>query len=113
MNTITRAIEQTLTELHIPVNLHGYRYLAYSIELVVADPMRIQGITKDLYRETAKHYDTTWEAVEHANRTAINACWNMGGREKLDEVVGYHLAERPWATEFIAVIASYIRDIHG
>lgn len=112
MDTLSGFVKQTLTELHILPYLHGYQYLAYSIEQVVVDPQRICGVTKDLYRETARHYGTTWHAVEHAGRTAINVCWNRGGREKLDEVVGYHLAERPWAVEFISLVADYIRRVH-
>ncbi len=109
MDSITVVVQQTLNELHIPMRLCGYQYLTYSIERIVAEPMRIQGITKDLYPEAARHYGTTWKAVDRANRTAINTCWERGGREKLDEVVGYHLAERPWPTEFISAVAEYIR----
>lgn len=112
MDTLSGIIKQTLSELHIPSRLHGYGYLAYNIEQVVIDPQRIQGVTKDLYRETARRHGTTWQAVEHADRTAINACWERGGREKLDEVVGYHLVERPWATEFIVLVADHIRRVH-
>lgn len=112
MDNLANVVEQTLIDLHIPTRLRGYWYLAYSIEQVAADPMRIQGITKDLYQETARRHGTTWRAVEHADRTAINACWDRGGREKLDEVVGYHLVERPWATEFIAFVADHIRRVY-
>lgn len=112
MDNLTSVVEQTLTELHIPMRLRGYRYLTYSIERVATDPMLIHGVTRELYCETAKHYGTTWQAVERAGRTAINVCWDRGGREKLDEVVGYHLTERPWATEFIAFVAEHIRRVH-
>lgn len=112
METLSDFVKQTLSELHISSHLHGYQYLADNIEQVVIDPMRIHGVTKDLYRETANRYGTTWQAVERDDRTAINVCWNRGGREKLDEVVGYHLAERPWAVEFIAFVADYIRRVH-
>lgn len=113
MDTLPEIIKQTLLELHISPHLHGYGYLAYNIEQVVIDPLRIHGVTKDLYQETARQHGTTWQAVERAGRTAINACWDRGGREKLDEVVGYHLVERPWATEFIAIVAGYIREVCG
>ena len=113
MDILPGVVEKTLTELHIPTRLRGYRYLTYSIAQVATDPARIHGVTKDLYRETARRYGTTWQAVEHAGRTAINVCWDRGGRVKLDEVVGYHLTERPWATEFISSVAAYVRNACG
>ena len=88
MDTLPEIIKQTLLELHISPHLHGYGYLAYNIEQVVIDPLRIHGVTKDLYQETARQHGTTWQA-------------------------GHHLVERLWATEFIAIVAGYIREVCG
>ena len=63
MDILPGVVEKTLTELHIPTRLRGYRYLTYSIAQVATDPARIHGVTKDLYRETARRYGTTWQAV--------------------------------------------------
>lgn len=112
MDTLSNLINRTLIDLHILPHLNGYKYLSYNIEQVVINPLRIAGVTKDLYRETARLHGTTWQAVERADRTAINVCWDRGGRERLDEMVGHHLVERPWAIEFIALVADYIRRVH-
>lgn len=107
---ISTAIRGVLGGLHIPPNLLGYHYLVYSIEAVALDPMRIRGITKDLYRETASAYGTTASAVEHDIRTAVETCWKHGGRKTLREMANCYLTKRPSNARFISVVAMYIRS---
>lgn len=101
-------VKEALCCLHIPPHLLGYQYLAYALEQVALEPLRVKGLTKLLYQEIARLYSTDYRAVEHAVRTAIKACWNGGGRETLDKMSYTHLVQRPWATEFIAIVAQHI-----
>lgn len=98
--------------LHIPPHLLGYHYLVYAVEQVAADPLRIKGITKDLYREIARYYHRKVSSVERNIRTAIIACWNSEGKEKLGEMAGYHLTERPSGSVFIAIVAERVAEIY-
>lgn len=100
---------QVLYKLGVRPNLGGYRYLTYGIQLVEEKPERLQYVTKELYPEIARQYNTNWMSVERAIRTAITSCWKRGNRELLDEMVGYRLEDKPTASEFIAIVAEYIR----
>ena len=106
---LKKYIEEALICLHIPYRLDGFAYLEQAILQTAENPERIRYITKELYPDIAKTYQTTVSCVERSIRTAIQRCWNGIGRETLDEMVGYHLIERPTNSEFIALIAAYIR----
>lgn len=101
-------VHQVLSDLHIPPRLLGYRYLVYILERTAPEPTRLNGLTKDLYVEISKRYRTNWKAVDHDIRTAINACWERGGKEKLCEMARYQLAQRPCVTEFLGIVTIYL-----
>ena len=109
---LTALIEDTLNQLCIPPSLLGYQYLTHVIERVVVDPLRVKGLLTQVYPEVAEAYLTNAKAIERDVRTAICICWNRGGRKALDEMACRHLTERPWATEFIAIVARYIRKTY-
>ncbi len=106
------AIQRELIRLHILPSMLGHHYLAYVIERAATDPLRIRGITKDLYLEMSQVYRTNWKAIDHAIRTARDACWDRGGRGTLDKMARCHLAQRPCATEFISIVAAYIGRVY-
>lgn len=101
---------EILRKLGILPNLGGYRYLEYGFRLVKEDPERMAYVTKELYPEIAKKYNTSWLGVEHAIRTAVTSCWLRGNREFLNELAGYPLREKPTASEFIAIVAEYMKE---
>lgn len=102
-------IEDSLNVLYIPPSLLGYTYLTYVINQVVMDPLQVKRLTKELYPAVARLYGTNIKAVERDVRTAICACWTRGGKETLDRMAQRHLIQRPRATEFIAIVAQYIK----
>lgn len=80
---------------------------------VVMDPERIEGITKDLYRETARRFRTTWSAVARSSCTAIARCWDCeAGRERFGQVAGHPWANRPAPSAFVTAIANHITHIY-
>lgn len=105
-------IRQELIRLCISPKLLGFYYLADAIESVASDPMRIKQVTTHLYPDIAQAHSTTAYAVERSIRTAVKACWNRGGKERLSQIAGYRLIEPLWATEFIAVVAAYIARVY-
>lgn len=109
---LTDLVQRELIRLHIHPSMLGHHYLTYVIERVVRDPLRIRGITKDLYPEAAQFYHTNRKAVDRDVRTALDACWDRGGRETLDKMAHYHLTQRPCATEFISIVAAYIGRVY-
>ena len=102
-------VEKTLRRLHITGKLLGLRYLVYAVTETVKDPSRTQLITKDMYPAISNIFYTEAKRVERAIRSAVEVCWNCAGRDELDQMAGYHLDKRPTNTEFIDLVAAYIR----
>lgn len=47
---------------------------------------------------------------EHDIRTMVNVCWE-GNKKLLDEIAGYPLEYKPTNSEFIDMLAYYLREI--
>ena len=72
-------------------------------------------ITKVLYPEIAKKYETTASRVERAIRHAIEVAWNRGNIDAIDDIFGYTISAskaKPTNSEFIAMIADKLRLEH-
>ncbi len=103
-------VENELRRLHISGTLDGFHYLAAAVAMTVRDPEAIRWVTKGLYIEVAQRHHTTPARVERSIRTAIRVCWERGGWKTLDQMAGYHLTQRPTASELIDLVAAYIRN---
>ena len=72
-------------------------------------------ITKVLYPEIARKYQTTSSRVERAIRHAIEVAWNRGNIDAIDDIFGYTInasKAKPTNSEFIAMIADKLRLEH-
>ena len=72
----------------------------------------INCITKSLYPEIARKYQTTASRVERAIRHGIEVAWNRGRTDTIEAVFGYtvHTGKgKPTNSEFIALIADRLR----
>ena len=72
----------------------------------------INAVTKVLYPEVAKRFNTTPSRVERAIRHAIEVAWDRGDLETLQKYFGYTVSNakgKPTNSEFIAMIADRIR----
>lgn len=112
----TREIESEITELMlilgVPAHLRGYPQLRRAICRTVIDPEVVTMVTKLLYPDLGKEFKTTDRKVERAIRNAIEVSWERGQIELQKELWGYSREEdvkRPTNSEYIAVIADYIR----
>lgn len=77
-NFILNKIENLLNELGIRSNLKGYEYLRDILYLTSKNKaLLVDGLTKNLYPNLAKRYNTSSEAVEAAIRGALNSAWNQ------------------------------------
>ena len=101
--------EQLLRGLSVTGKLIGFRYTVYMIEQAAQDPDRIHLITKCLYPETARRYGTTASAVERALRNVINAVWERTNHRLLEHIAGAVLRRPPTNSEFIDMLAGYLR----
>ena len=105
-------ISECLKDLGTPVNVLGYEYLRYAIDLSTKDMSMVRnGLTKQLYPRVAVQYNTTGTRVERCIRSAIETGWFRGNAELQKEIFRYNVKEgrnKPTNAEFIACVADYI-----
>lgn len=97
----------------IPANVKGYHLLREAILIVAENPMRGSGITKDLYPEVAKRFNTTASKVERNIRNAIEIAFNRGNSETYLEIFKGTINQskgRPTNSEFISLISDKVNS---
>ncbi len=108
-------ISDLLHEIGIPAHIKGYMYLRTAIEKTYFDIDYLGQITKILYPEIAKNYQTTASRVERAIRHAIEVAWNRGNIDAIDDIFGYTISAskaKPTNSEFIAMLSDKLRLKH-
>ena len=81
---LERDVTNMIHDIGVPAHIRGYQYLREAIQMSVKDMDMLGSITKTLYPEIAKKYETTPSRVERAIRHAIEVAWNRGRMETLD-----------------------------
>lgn len=110
---MTKDIATILKECGVPVHVKGYEYIGEAIELVLKDHEQIHQITKVLYPNVAKKFNTTPVRVERAIRHAIEMCFNNLDPDTMYAIFGNSISyNRGKATnaQFIATIAELIEQ---
>ena len=110
------SITKMLHELGIPSHIKGYQYIREAVNIIFENPSVIGGITKELYPDLAKKFNTTTSRVERAIRHAIEVSWNRGNLDFMEELFGYSVdidKAKPTNSEFMVTIADKLRlDFH-
>lgn len=112
---IENEITEILHEVGIPAHIKGYMYLRSAIMTTYYNIEILGQVTKVLYPDIARQYNTTSSRVERAIRHAIEVAWNRGNTEAIDEIFGYTVSaskSKPTNSEFIAMIADKLRLSH-
>ena len=86
LNPETKLIHELLLSIGVPPNINGYCYIAYSMELILKEPEYLQSVTKGLYIDVAKHFNTKPACVERAIRFAINNAWQYGDKYYIQSI---------------------------
>lgn len=107
MENIT--IERLIRSLGIGATYRGYRYLCYAIRLCLQDEEYLLSISKLLYPEIAKEFNTTLSSVERDIRTVIQVCWDRGNKNLLQDIALHPLYNRPTAGEFLDILVAYVQ----
>ena len=100
-------IQEILRPFGITRCYKGYHHVCYSIQLAVADDLRLLAVIKEIYMETAVHFDCSWTAVERNIRTVVAHAWKTNPA-LLIQMAGYPLDGAPTASEFIEIVSNYI-----
>lgn len=109
---IESMVTSIIHEIGVPAHIKGYQYLREAIMIAVNDMDVINAITKVLYPQVAKTFQTTPSRVERAIRHAIEVAWDRGDLETLQRFFGYTVNSakgKPTNSEFIALIADRLQ----
>ena len=109
-------INELLGELGVPSNIKGFAFIKYALSLI--EEKRVDyyctAITKVLYPEIAKKFNTTSSRVERAIRHAIDIAWLRGNLELQKYLFRWSIDPekgRPTNAEFIATLGYYLEEI--
>ena len=110
--SIEALVTGIIHEIGVPAHIKGYQYLREAIIIAVGDMDVINAITKVLYPQVAKTFQTTPSRVERAIRHAIEVAWDRGDLDTLQRFFGYTVSNtkgKPTNSEFIALIADKLQ----
>lgn len=105
-------ITNIIHEIGVPAHIKGYMYLREAINMVVNNVELISAVTKELYPNIARKYNTTASRVERAIRHSIEVAWARGQVESINKIFGYTVSRgkgKPTNSEFIAMVADKLR----
>lgn len=108
-------ITSIIHEIGVPAHIKGYQYLREAITMVYTNIEILGAITKTLYPEIAKKFNTTPSRVERAIRHAIEVAWTRGNIDSISHLFGYTInisKAKPTNSEFIAMVADKLRIEH-
>lgn len=100
-----RAIHALLRTLGITTGYKGFACISYALELCMESPDRLELVTKWVYLDVARHFRTSWMAVERNIRTACEVIWREH-RMLLSELADRPLRRRPQNSELLHILTS-------
>ncbi len=110
--TLEAKITNIIHEIGVPAHIKGYLYLREAIGMVVDNIELLSAVTKELYPNISKKFNTTPSRVERAIRHAIEVAWSRGKMETINNLFGYTVHTdkgKPTNSEFIAMVADKLR----
>ena len=105
-------ISRLLNKMGIVASIKGYHFIRKGIMMAVENEDIVLCMTKGLYPDIAREYDTTPAKVERAIRHAIESTWKRKGKEIFSEFAGYCPLEKPTNGQFIAALSEYFRMLY-
>ena len=110
---VCEEIGELLEQLGLSSKEKGFERLSYAIAVTAKEFERAVSVTKLLYPDLAKHFQTTPEKIERSLRHLIEKSWEKGEKTRFEELFGYHRDNseiRPTNSEYIAILADWIRS---
>lgn len=117
--SLKRRIYDILTQLGMPKNLVGYKYVKKALELLFEDYTYIDAMTTRLYPKIASLPEflenesllVTSSTIDRGIRYAIIKAIDLGNREKIEEMFGYTYAQyksKPNPQLFLATVYEWL-----
>ena len=110
---VCEEIGELLEQLGLARKEKGFERLSYAIAVTAQEFERAGSVTKLLYPDLARHFQTTPEKIERSLRHLIEKSWEKGEKTRFEELFGYHRDNseiRPTNSEYIAILADWIRS---
>ena len=101
-------IQKTLLQLGAKQSYMGYKFIVYGVLNTINDINCLKYISKSLYVDIARKYNTTWQCVERNIRTVVSVIWKTSDQETLKIVCGNRIIQKPKNKEFFIILADYI-----
>ena len=95
MRKIREQIYQDLRKLGLADSYYGEKFLYLALEIIQEEPTRLCCISKQIYPEIAKQYDTNIVCVERNLRTFISKTLN----------------KKPSNGEFLDIMSMYLENV--
>ncbi len=92
----------------------GYRYLREAVWIAYREPEVLTSVTKRLYPEVAKRFNTSDKQVERAIRNTIETAWTSGEPETLKVFFKESYGDgtiRPTNTKVIEMFVGFYRNV--
>lgn len=99
-------LKKLLIHMGITPNYKGYGYIISAMRIIFEEPDCLQHVTKELYPEIAKSYQTDWRAVERSIRIALLRSWDKES-EKFQKLFGLWEKEPPSVAKFLSILYMY------
>ena len=109
-DSLLTGIHDVLRYLGAAANYVGFFHTSYAVYLAVMQPDRLQLVTKWLYPDVAKHYDTNWKAVERNIRYTVSSIW-WQHPDRLSKLSGLLLPDKPCNSLFLTILSDYCSHI--
>ena len=113
--SIELQVTNIMHQIGVPAHITGYHFLRAAICIAIKDDNKLTSVTKVLYPEVAKQFQTSASRVERAMRHAVEVAWDRGDVDVLTSFFGYTVNStkgKPTNSEFISLIADHIRLKH-
>ena len=110
--SLDKEISEILQEFKMPARIGGYKFLRDGIIMAIEKPESLELITKYIYLDIARKYNTTSSRVERAMRHAIESSWEKCSLQTIRKYFGPAMSnsdKRPSNGNFIAAIADYLQ----
>ena len=101
-------IRNLLHDLGMTENRVGFYYIEEAVRLALNDSTRLLWVTKRLYPETARKFQTSWRTVERGIRYCIEKVWE-NDPERLQKVLEVRMEEKPVPAVFLSLLCAHLR----
>lgn len=105
MDEVVLQIYDLLYQLGVTARYVGFFYVSYALQLCVKQPERLRLVTKWVYPDVARQYNTNWRAVARDITTVGNVIWKQN-RPLLEKLARRPLKKKPENTQLLAILVS-------